>query len=73
MTRGLTPRLIRKAVSGDEIAINKIMAIFEPLINTMATETLYDREGNEYIGVDVDLQEHLRDKVMYVIRTYKIA
>ena len=73
MTESLNSTLIRKAVSGDEIAINKIVAIFEPLINTLVTETLYDRDGNEYIGINVDLQDYLRDKVIQVIRTYKIA
>ncbi len=73
MTDELNSTLIRKAVSGDEIAINKILAIFEPLINTLVTEPLYDKAGNEYIGVNVDLQDYLRDKVIQAIRTYKIA
>ncbi len=73
MTKGLNYELIKKAVSGDEIAINKIVAIYEPYINTLASEPVYDRDGNEYIGINVDLQDHLRSKLIQVIQEFKIA
>lgn len=73
MTRGLSFEMIQKAVSGDEIAIDRIVAIYEPYINTLSSQTLYDKDGNEVIGVNVDLHDYLRSKLIHVIHTYKIA
>lgn len=73
MTNGLSFEMIQKAVSGDEIAINRIVAIYEPYINTLSSQTLYDKDGNEVIGVNVDLHDYLRSKLIHVIHTYKMA
>lgn len=73
MTNGLSFELIREAVSGNETAINSLVAIYEPYINTLASQTLYDKDGNEIIGVNVDLHDYLRSKLIHVIHTYKIA
>ena len=40
MTKGLNYELIKKAVSGDEVAINKIVKIYEPYINTLVSTKL---------------------------------
>ena len=45
MTKGLNFDLIEKAVSGDETAINKIVAIYEPYINTLSSQSLYDMKS----------------------------
>jgi len=73
MKNKLTYLLIKKAVSGDEIAINKIITIYEPYINTLASIPLYDADGNEYVGINVDLKDHLTRKLLELIHTYKIA
>ena len=73
MTKGLNFDLIEKAVSGDETAINKIVAIYEPYINTLSSQSLYDKDGNEVIGVNVDLHDYLKSKLIHIIHTYKIA
>lgn len=73
MTRGLSFELIREAVSGDETAINRIVDIYEPYINTLSSQTLYDKDGNEVIGVNVDLHDYLKSKLIHVIHTYNIA
>ncbi len=73
MTNGLDFELIREAVSGDETAINRIVDIYEPYINTLSSQTLYDKDGNEVIGVNVDLHDYLKSKLIHVIHTYKIA
>ena len=73
MKNKLNYKLIERAVSGDETAVNRIVAIYEPYINTLATKTLYDSEGNEYIGINVDLKDHLTRKLLELINTYKIA
>lgn len=73
MKHVLNYKLIEKAVSGDEVAINKIVTIYQPYINTLSAMTLYDDEGNEYVGINVDLQDHLTRKLLELIHTYKIA
>ena len=62
--------LIEKAVSGDEEAISRILKIYEPYINTLASQTLFDKEGNEYMGVNVDLKEYLTSKLLNVVNRY---
>ena len=69
----LTYELIERAFSGDELAINRIIVIYEPYINTLASKILYDAEGNEYVGVNVDLKDHLTRKLLELIHTYKVA
>lgn len=73
MKHKLTYTLIKRAVSGDEIAVNRIVAIYEPYINTLVSKKLYDSDGNEYIGVNVELKDHLTRKLLDLIHTYKIA
>lgn len=73
MKNALSYKLIEQAVSGDETAIDRIVEIYQPYINTLASRTLYDSEGNEYIGVNVDLRDHLVRKLINLIHTYKIA
>ena len=73
MKNKLTYKLIERAVSGDEVAINRIVTIYEPYINTLASLQLYDDDGNEYIGVNVDLKDHLTQKLLDLIQTYKSA
>ena len=73
MKNKLTYRLIERAVSGDEIAINRIVTIYEPYINTLASIQLYDAEGNEYMGVNVDLKDQLTRKLLDLIHTYEIV
>ena len=72
MKGDLNYELIDKAVSGDEDAINRILKIYEPYINTLASQTLFDKEGNECMGVNVDLKEHLTSKLLKVISVYII-
>ena len=72
MKNKLSYELIEKAVSGDEEAIDRILKIYEPYINTLASQTLLDSDGNEYVGVNVDLKEHLTSKLLTVISKYII-
>lgn len=73
MTRGLNYNLIYSAVLGNESAIKRIVKIYEPYINTLSSKKLYDEHGNEYIGVDVDMQECLKSKLIDIIIKYKLA
>ena len=73
MTKGLNYNLIKKATTGDKVAINKIVSLYEPYIRTLASTRLFDSNGNEYIGIDVDLQENLRTKLIEIILQYQVA
>ena len=57
MTKGLNYNLIKKATTGDKVAINKIVSLYEQYIKTLASTRLYDSNGNEYIGIDVFARE----------------
>lgn len=72
MKNKLSYELIEKAVSGDVEAINRIVEIYEPYINTLASQTLLDSDGNEYVGVNDDLKEHLTSKLLDVISKYRV-
>lgn len=69
----LNRRLIEKATSGDPEAIKRIVSIYQPYINTLTTMTLYDFNGNEYSGVNVDMQESLTTKLIELILNYQVA
>ena len=49
MKSKLSYDLIERAILGDETAVNRIVEIYEPYINTLASKPLYDSKGNEYI------------------------
>lgn len=71
MINKLNSKLIGEAVSGNCTAINKIIEIYKPYINTLSSRTLYDLEGNEYVGINVDLQERLTSKLIHLIGAFK--
>lgn len=48
------------------------MSIVDTDENTLSSQTLYDKDGNEYIGVNVSLKEHLTSKLMDLINGYKL-
>ena len=73
MTHNITFQLIKLAVSGNTMAINRIVDIYSPYITTLASRTLYDSDGNEYVGVNVDLQQQLIRKLIQLIITFKIT
>jgi len=71
MRNKLNSELIKQAVFGNCTAINKIIAIYKPYINTLSSRTLYDLEGNEYVGINVDLQDRLTSKLIDLIGAFK--
>ena len=70
MTYGLNYELIKSATNCDIDSINTIMRIYEPYINKLSTKRLFDKSGNEYIGIDVDLHDRLKRKLLKVIVNY---
>jgi len=73
MNNTLTARLIKSAVLGNSISIIKIVEIYQPYINTLASKKLYDDDGCEYIGINVDLQEQLTRKLINLIIKFKVV
>ena len=73
MTYGLNYELINSAIKGDIESVNRLMKIYEPYINKLATKRLFDGNGEEYIGIDVDLHDRLQRKLLKIIVNYKVA
>ena len=47
--------LLSQAMDGDEKAIEKILAFYDPYISKCCLRPLYDEYGNVYIVVDMEL------------------
>ena len=73
MTYGLNYEVIKSAINGDIESINKLLKIYEPYINKLATKRLFDKDGREYMGIDVDLHDRLKRKLLKIIVNYKVA
>ena len=56
--------LLSQAMDGDEKAIEKILAFYDPYISKCCLRPLYDEYGNVYIVVDMELkgQMCIRDR-----------
>ena len=52
--------LLSQAMDGDEKAIEKILAFYDPYISKCCLRPLYDEYGNVYIVVDMELNSHAR-------------
>jgi hypothetical protein len=69
----LTPlHVIKKAISGDVIAINTVLEHYEGYITKLCTQQLYDEYGNPHMVVDNDMREFLRTKLITKILDFKI-
>ena len=73
MTHGLNYEIIKSAINGDIEAINGLMQIYEPYINKLSTKRLFDKDGREYMGIDLDLHDRLKRKLLKIIVNYKVA
>ena len=58
---------IQKAVSGDEDALTTILACYQGYIRTLATRTVVDEYGNEYLCVDEYMRLRLETKLIWSI------
>ena len=52
--------LLSQAMDGDEKAIEKILAFYDPYISKCCLRPLYDEYGNVYIVVDMELKGLIR-------------
>ena len=61
--------LLSQAMDGDEKAIEKILAFYDPYISKCCLRPLYDEYGNVYIVVDMVL---CQDLVQVKIRNFSL-
>lgn len=55
---------IAAASTGDSDALVEVLRHFDGLISTLATRTFYDANGISYRGVDYDLKERMKLKLV---------
>ena len=53
--------LISSAMDGNEKAIEKLLAFYDPYISKCCLRSLYDEYGNVYIVVDMELKGRIRE------------
>ena len=61
--------LLSQAMDGDEKAIEKILAFYDPYISKCCLRPLYDEYGNVYIVVDMELKGLIREALIKMIRS----
>ena len=54
-------------MDGDEKAIEKILAFYDPYISKCCLRPLYDEYGNVYIVVDMELKGLIREALIKMI------
>lgn len=55
---------IQKAMRGDEDALAAVLACYQGYIRTLATRTVVDEYGNEYLCVDEYMRLRLETKLL---------
>ena len=64
--------LLSQAMDGDEKAIEKILAFYDPYISKCCLRPLYDEYGNVYIVVDMELKGLIREALIKMILGFDI-
>ena len=64
--------LLSQAMDGDEKAIEKILAFYDPYISKCCLRPLYDEYGNVYIVVDMELKGLIREALIKMILDFDI-
>ena len=64
--------LISSATDGDENAIEKILALYDPYISKCCLRSLYDEYGNVYIAVDMELKGRIREALIKMMLDFDI-
>ena len=64
--------LISSAMDGNEKAIEKLLAFYDPYISKCCLRSLYDEYGNVYIVVDMELKGRIREALIKMILGFDI-
>lgn len=71
--RGLLPYpVIIAATKGDPDAMAIVMQRYESYIADLSMRKLRDERGNTYFGIDGDIRDRLRSKLMEAVLTFRI-
>ena len=60
------------AMDGNEKAIEKLLAFYDPYISKCCLRSLYDEYGNVYIVVDMELKGRIREALIKMILGFDI-
>ena len=60
------------ATKGDADAMKIVMQHYESYINHLSIRKLRDESGNTYYGIDEDLRDRLRSKLMRAVLSFKV-
>lgn len=64
--------LLSQAMDGDERAIEKILAFYDPYISKCCLRPLYDEYGNVYIVVDMELKGRIREALIKMMLDFDV-
>lgn len=71
--RGLLPYpVIIAATKGDPDAMALVIKRYESNIADLSMRKLRDERGNTYFGIDGDIQDRLRSKLMQAVLMFRI-
>lgn len=71
--RGLLPYpVIVAATKGDPDAMAIVMRHYEGEIASFSMRKLRDERGNTYFGIDSDIRDRLRSKLMQAVLSFRI-
>ena len=71
--RGLLPYpVIIAATKGDPEAMKIVVQHYESYIAPLSMRKLIDERGNTYYGIDEDIRDRLRSKLMRAVLLFKV-
>lgn len=71
--RGLLPYpVIIAANKGDPEAMKVVVQHYESYIASQSMRKLRDERGNTYYGIDKDIRDRLRSKLMSAVLSFKV-
>lgn len=70
---GLLPYpVIIAATKGDPEAMNIVVKHYESYIASLSMRKLRDERGNTYWGIDEDIRDRLRSRLMWAVLSFKV-
>lgn len=71
--RGLLPYpVIIAATKGDPQAMNIVVQQYESYIASLSMRKLRDERGNTYYGIDEDIRDRLRSRLMRAVLSFEV-
>lgn len=71
--RGLLPYpVIAAAVKGDPEAMQIVVKHYESYIASLSMRKLRDERGNTYYGIDEDIRDRLRSRLMRAVLSFRV-